>query len=96
MANILEELYYGNLEPIGNTRPKSEAYQQKDEQYSKNRSAFEETLKNLDDDLFQAFVRLSSQNACLNVDEEAEAFQLGFCMGVSIMQEVARRMETLS
>lgn len=96
MSNILEELYYGNLEPIGNTRPRSDEYQKKDQQYSKNRSAFEETLKNLDDDLFQAFVRLSNQSSCLNVDEEAEAFQLGFCMGVSMMQEVSRRMESLS
>ena len=96
MPNILEELYYGNLEPISNTRPKSEAYQQKDEQFSKSRSAFEEALRKLDHNLFQAFSLLCSQNACLNMNEEAEAFQLGFCMGVSMMQEVSRRMETLS
>lgn len=96
MLNILKELYYGNLDPIGNTRPKSKEYQKKDEQYSKNRHAFEEALENLDPNLFQTFSSLCSQNSCLNVDEEAEAFQLGFCLGVSIMQEVSRRIEIFS
>lgn len=92
MPNILEELYYGNLEPIRHTRPKSKEYQKKDEQYSKSRHAFEETLRNLDHNLFQTYSSLCSQNSCLNVDEEAEAFQLGFCLGVSIMQEVSQHM----
>ena len=95
MTNILKELYYGNLEPIGCTQPKTEEYQEKNKQYAKSRRAFEETLKTLNPELFRTFAQLCSEHGCLNVDEEAEAFQLGFCLGVAIMQEAAQRIKEL-
>lgn len=92
MESILKELYYGNICPMDDGHPKSAEYRQKSRQYTQQYLDFLDSLKTLDENLFNTFDELYAQKGCLNLCEEIAAFQEGFCLGTALMQEVTQRL----
>lgn len=96
MNSIIEALYMEQLNFADRPAPTAPAYQQTNTRYKQECLAFQDTLKDLDMTLFDTFDHLCSQNATLAFYREANVFQLGFCLGVAIMQEVSQHMEKLA
>lgn len=89
MNTLLEDLYLGNLSPIDFPHTKTEEYQQKSKQFTRESDAFRMTLRELN--LHDSFDALFNQHVCLDFYDNCEAFQDGFCLGVRLMQEIALR-----
>lgn len=96
MSTVLEALYWAEPISIDESLRHSEKYREQNEQFSKANRAFETQLNTAAPQLFSAYDDLCSQRNSLFTFRESIVFQIGFCLGVSIMQEVSRRMETLS
>lgn len=64
MNTLLEDLYLGNLSPIDFPHTKTEEYQQKSKQFTRESDAFRMTLRELN--LHDSFDTLFNQHVCLD------------------------------
>lgn len=96
MSTVLEALYWAEPISIDESLRHSEKYREQDKQFSEASRSFEAQLNAAAPQLFSAYDNLCTQRNSLFIFRESIVFQIGFCMGVSMMQEVSRRMETLS
>ena len=92
MTSMLEAMFYGIPAPIEHIYPQSKEYQEKRDVYTQSRKTLMDALRRADDSLTYALESLEAQQTSLGFLEAAEAFQTGFCLGVTIMQEVPQHM----
>lgn len=92
MSTILEALYWAELISIDESLRHSKEYQEQNAQFSRASRAFEAQLKSAAPQLFQIYDDLCSQRNTLFITQESISFQTGFCLGVTIMQEVSQHM----
>lgn len=93
MSKVLEALYWAEPISIDESLRHSKKYQEQDAQFSRASRAFEAQLKAAAPQLFQSYDDLCSQRNTLFITQESIVFQIGFCLGVTIMQEVSQHME---
>ena len=92
MSTILEALYWAELISIDESLRHSKEYQEQNAQFSKASNAFVTRLNADAPQLFHAYDDLCSQRNTLFITQESIVFQIGFCLGVTIMQEVSQHM----
>lgn len=94
MSKVLEALYWDEPISIDESLRHSKKYQEQYEQFSNASNNFLAQLNTAAPQLFHAFDDLCSQRNTLYVIQESIVFQIGFSLGVSIMQEVSQHMAT--
>lgn len=92
MSKVLEALYWAEPISIDDSLRHSKKYREQNEQFSKASQSFETQLIAAAPQLFHAYNDLCSQRNALFITQESIVFQIGFCLGVSIMQEVSQHM----
>ncbi len=92
MSKVLEALYWAEPISIDESLHHSKKYQEQNEQFSKASQSFESQLNAAAPQLFHSYDELCSQRNTLFIIQESIVFQIGFCLGVSIMQEVSQHM----
>ena len=85
MKSILQELYYGNLEPCEQFEPISDAYKKEQKKQIVHYEELESKLMETDPELFKLFVQVYD-DIFLTVPYKTEAaFICGFRMGSRFM-----------
>lgn len=84
MKSLIEQLYYGDINPSLKENPVMEAYEKKKEELVQRET---ELMKKLDTDLKMELDALTSEFYAFMPDEIVEAFAEGFSMGVKLMAE---------
>ena len=87
---ILEDLWYGNIDPQKKSVRKGSRMEKILSLVVKNEDALRETLSDKQKELFEKFCDNQSELASL---QEKEAFTEGFCIAVKMMVDVMNTME---
>ena len=90
---ILEDLWYGNIDPHERSIKKGSQIERTLALFVKNDNAMQETLTEQQKVIFKKFKDCQSELTDLL---EREAFAEGFCLAVKIMIDVINTMEILS
>lgn len=88
---ILEDLYYGNIQPWEKSIKKGSAYQKTDKQLSKY---LDELMASLDQDQKTLCEKIADKICDLGDISEKERFMEGFCIGAQIMWEIVHFQST--
>ncbi len=88
MKNILEELYYGRVHPIGETMPRSKEYMEtRHKGYAKEKE-FKEKLEKVDPNLRKEYDELNDLENDADCFEYSQTFMVGFRLGARIVTAV--------
>lgn len=85
--SILDELYYGNIDPSARMIRKGSAYQKCNSELV---DSIDKLKLLLDDTQMDMLEKISYKSSDLNCLAEKDCFVHGFCMGAQVMLEISR------
>ena len=93
MRNIIEELYYGNIEPVDRDIVRGGTYSHLLQLLTRNEEALTETLTQAQQETFTKFKDCASE---LNDANELSAFTIGFKLGMRLAVEAMISTEDIT
>lgn len=91
MKSVLEDLFYGDINPMEQFYPKGEEYKRIYKVYDSYCESFRETIKALDPSLDKAFIDLTNKYLEVIDIEVSEVFIRAFRLGARMMLEVLEK-----